>query len=108
MIKNLTPHDVTIIFNDGSTRVIPSSGVARAAQTSVDVAIVDGITICKMVFGDPVDLPDPAADVHLIVSVITANAAKAAGRITDDLLITADPVRDDDGKIIGCKRLARI
>lgn len=108
MIKNLTPHDVTIIFDDGSKRVIPSSGIARAAQKSVDVAIIEGIPICKMVFGDTVDLPDPELGVSLIVSVITANAAKAAGRITDDLLITADPVRDDDGKIIGCKRLARI
>lgn len=47
-------------------------------------------------------------NMYLIVSIITANAAKANGRRVDDLLITTDTVRDETGRIVGCKAFARI
>mgnify|MGYP003092115823 FL=1 len=61
-----------------------------------------------MKFGATEDLPAPEDGIYYIVSVITANAAKAEGRTTSDLVITADPVRDDSGRIIGCKRFALV
>lgn len=51
---------------------------------------------------------DVQQSLYLIVSIITANAAKANGRRVDDLLITTDTVRDETGRIVGCKAFARI
>ena len=107
-IVNLTPHAATVIGNDGEVvATFPSAGIARAAQTDVKVGEINGIPIVETTFGEVVDLPEPQEGVMLIVSIITLNAARAGGRPTDDLLITSGPVRDDSGRIIGCKALGR-
>lgn len=113
-IINLTPHSIDII-NDADVRIvsIPSSGVARADTDKTPAApvIVAGVEIPVVVveFGAPIDLPDPADGVQLIVSTITAQSAAQAGRTTADLL-TPDgaPVRDADGQILGVRALARV
>ena len=108
-IVNLTPHTVNIVAEDGTIKAeYPSEGNARASQVAEHVGELDGVELVSMKFGATENLPAPAEDVYYIVSAITANAAKAEGRTTDDLVITADPVRDDKGKIIGCKRFALI
>lgn len=108
-IRNLTPHTVTIVTEDGSIKAaFPSEGIARATQVAEHVGELDGIELVSMKFGKTEDLPAPENGVYYIVSVITANAAKAEGRGTDDLVITADLVRDADGRIIGCKRFALV
>lgn len=106
-VVNLTPHTVTVVGNNGN-RVFPSVGVARATQTATPVGSIDGIELVTMTFGTTEGLPAPVNGITYIVSVITANAAKAEGRTTDDLVITADPVRDEAGRIIGCRRFARV
>ena len=108
IIKNLTPHTVNIVAEDGSIVMFPSEGIARASQVAEHVGELDGIELVTMKFGATQDLPAPQEGVYYIVSVITANAAKAEGRGADDLVITADPVRDADGRIIGCKRFALV
>ncbi len=110
IIRNFTPHAVTIFDADGITPVatFPSGGVVRAQQTAQTVGSVNGIEVVQMQFGDVEGLPDPQSDVYLIVSLTAANAAKAHGRTTDDLLITADPVRNENGQIIGCKKFSCI
>ena len=108
IIKNLTPHTVTVFQEDGTTRIFPSLGNARASQTTVPDGTLDGIDLVKMEFGETTDLPEPEEGVYLIVSIITANAAQAQGRRTDDLLVTANPVRDANMRIIGCKSFARV
>ena len=108
-IRNLTPHAINIIAEDGTViSTFPSEGIARAAQKATPAFTLNGVDVVRMEFGRPVDLPDKEADVWLIVSIVTANAAKAYGRKTDDLLITADPVRDGEGRIVGCKHFATI
>ena len=107
-IVNLTPHTATVLDGEGNLIAeFPSAGVARAAQTDVQVGEIQGIPIVETTFGEVVDLPDPVEGVFLIVSIITLNAAKSGGRPTDDLLITSGPVRDESGRIIGCKALSR-
>ena len=101
-IKNLTPHTVSIINEDGTVKA------AFPSQTAEHVGELDGIELVSMKFGATEDLPAPEDGIYYIVSVITANAAKAEGRTTSDLVITADPVRDDSGRIIGCKRFALV
>ena len=110
MIKNLTPHRVAIVGADGAeVAVYPPSGlVARAAQADQPVGTVEGIEVVRTTFGAPTDLPDPEEGTWLIVSLATANAAKATGRTTDDLLLTSSPVRDDSGRIVGCRRFATL
>lgn len=108
IIKNLTPHTVNIVAEDGSIVMFPSEGIARASQVAEHVGELDGIELVSMKFGEPEDLPEYTEGTYYVVSIITANAAKAVGRRVDDLLITADPVRDADGRIIGCKRFALV
>lgn len=112
-IRNLTPHTINIISDNGDCLAqFPSEGIARARQTNVSAGDVlpDGmenpVPLVMTTFGEPDGLPDPKHGIMLVVSVITANAAKANGRNCDDLLLTCDPVRDEEGRIIGCKTLA--
>ena len=108
-IKNLTPHTVNIIGEDGALKAsFPSEGIARATQVAEYAGELEGVELVTMKFGATQDLPVPQEGIYYIVSVITANAAKAEGRGADDLVITADPVRDADGRIIGCKRFALV
>ena len=108
-ILNLTPHAVNIVKDGEELLSIPPSGVvARATQSDVTVGQVEGIEVVRTTFGDSTDLPDPVEGVWLVVSLATATAAKAAGRTVDDLLLTSGPVRDVDGRIIGCQRFARL
>jgi len=109
---NLTPHEVTIVDEDGNTLLaIPSSGVARAAQRDVPAGSIEteGVVVPVVIteFGETDGLPEPTEEVAFIVSIITLNAAKAQGRSTADLFITSGLVRDDKGQPIGCRALAR-
>lgn len=110
-ILNLTPHAITLMVPSGAPITFPPDGrVARAASISkpVDVLDLDGVEVevVSTEFGAPEGLPDPEHGVRLIVSAITAAAAKAAGRSVGDLLLVSDPVRDQEGRIVGCRRFA--
>lgn len=106
-IKNLTPHAIFIVDEDGNAvTVFESEGIARAEQKDEPAGELNGIPLVKSTFGKPIDLPEPEKDEFLIVSLVTANAAKAAGRTTEDLLLTSGLVRDEQGRIIGCKAFA--
>lgn len=108
-IVNLTPHEIKIVSEDGTVAAtFPSQGIARATQTAKVIGKLNGIEIVSMEFGKPENLPEFTDGIYYVVSVITANAAKATGREMSDLLITADPVRDEAGRIIGCRRFATI
>lgn len=106
MIKNLTPHDINIVSQDGSpVATIPYSGtVARVRQTTVPAGTIDGIPITRSEFGEVTGLPEPQAGIYYVVSLATAKAA--AHR--DDLLVTNQAVRDEHGNILGCQSLSRI
>lgn len=130
-IVNLTPHPVIIVREDddgpevGSVgfgpaaaeirysvveTIAPSGVVARARQIDEAAGEIDingvSVPLVTSTYGDPTDLPEPEEDTYYAVSILTAQAAKAAGRVTSDLLVTADPVRDEAGKIVGCRKFA--
>jgi len=131
-IRNLTPHAASIFVEDEEGPVTGSVGFGRAARTTTfrlvselasegnaranqsdenvgKVEVADEvINVVRTTFGTPVDLPEPQNGVMLLVSLITANAAKAAGRTTEDLLLTSNPVRDEAGKIMGCTQFAAL
>jgi len=111
-VVNLTPHQVNLVIDGDVVASLPSAGVARADQTDKVVGSLElngsTIAVVETVFGEVVDLPEPTEGVSFVVSFITANAARGQGRSTTDLLVTSGPVRDDQGRIIGCTRLARV
>ena len=103
MIRNLTPHDVNLYHGADVIATFPSEGIARASQYAAPMGTVDGFPLVSMTYREPVGLPEPEPGVYLIVSSLTAQAAKNYGRPTDDLLLTALPVRNGTGAIVGCQ-----
>lgn len=98
---NLTPHNVTIIKEDGNNVTVPSQGVARVSCTTTQVALsVEGIPLVKQTMGEVEGIPDQRKDIYYIVSRMVAAALPERM----DLVVPADLVRDDKGIIIGCKK----
>lgn len=103
-IINLTPHDINIIL-DNDTTTIPTSGqIARCKTNRIQIDMIDSIPINQTQFGQVTDLPNQQENIFYIVSALVANALPDRS----DLLIPDDTVRDNEGKIIGCKALARV
>lgn len=67
-----------------------------------------GIPVLSTVYRDPEGVPPYREGVMLIVSSITAQACRNAGRRTDDLLMAARKVRNESGRVIGCAAFAKI
>ena len=108
-IVNLTPHEVKVLDDDDNViATFPSVGVARARQHDVPAGEIESIPVVKTEFGEASGLPEPTEDAVFIVSRITVEAARAQGRTTDDLLTTSGAVRDDQGRIVGCRAFARL
>lgn len=110
-IVNLTPHALNLMPGgpDGPTVTIPPSGIVARCATSrvlVDTVTVDGITIPvnRTQFGAVTGLPDPQPDTIYIVSAVVAQAVPDR----PDVFIVDNAVRDDQGRIIGCRALAHI
>lgn len=106
MIINLTPHAVNLLKDDGAVQTFESAGVARASQQMIEAGEIEGVRIVRTTFGAPVNLPDPQEGTFYIVSAITVSSARANGRTVSDLLYTADAVRDEQGRIVGCRALS--
>jgi hypothetical protein len=100
-IINLTPHTINVVLED-RTIEIPSSGVARCSQSSQLVGEVNGIPLTATTFGEVIDLPEPTEDTLFIVSRLIMSACPER----NDLLCPNELVRDEEGKIIGCKSFA--
>ena len=105
VIVNLTPHDINLFRGDELVEKIVSSGTARVSVRSEKVGEINGYPISKNCYGEIIGLPEPQPGVFYVVSALVAQAA--AGRRTD-LLVVNDTVRDQDGRIIGCRGFARI
>ena len=110
-IVNLTPHALNLMpaGPTGPVVTIPPSGqVARCAtsRVQVDTITVDGIVVPvnQTRFGEVSDLPDPQPDTIFVVSALVAQAVPDR----QDVFIVDDAVRDEQGRIIGCRALAHI
>lgn len=104
-IVNLTPH--TLVFMDGDNNIIqsvPTSGIARCTQSRTQTGSVNGIPINSTSFGDVVGLPDPQLGTIFVVSALTAQAVPSRS----DVFITDDAVRDNQGRVVGCRALAHV
>ncbi len=105
-IFNYTPHTINL-FSKYKLVSFPSEGIARIAVTSdlKSVAINDYWTEKVMTdfvttqYGDVEGLPDPRPDTYYIVSAMVRNALPER----KDLLSPFDLVRDDEGRVVGCR-----
>ena len=104
---NLTPHEITLVREDGEVVKIPPSGqVARVKVEQEEIKKVAGIPVVRTKFGGVEGLPEPENGKIFIVSSIVAQAAAKLGR-TDVVAPDTSPqgvIRDENGRIIGVKR----
>ena len=106
-IINLTPHSVFIMDKQGNTiKEFPSAGTARAISILTQVGLMDDVPLARQDYGEPEGLPDPEEGFLYIVNSVIVAAARRAGRTLKDLLVTAEPVRDRQGGIVGYRYLA--
>ena len=106
-VVNLTLHPVTVYDDD---RVVaswqPSGSFARLVESHAPApAVLTGqgpVPVTEISYASTVaDLPDPVPGTVFLVSRVLAAAVTRA-----DLLFPADEVRDENGRIIGCRTLA--
>jgi len=107
-VINCTPHDVTIITTKGNITFPRSGIIPRLTEQQKKINSINSngikIDIMEKSFLEPEGLPEPQEGTIYIVSALVAGAVKHR----DDLVIPNDTIRDDQGRIIGCKNLARI
>jgi len=108
---NLTPHDITIMTDEGSVMNIPPSGtIARITLIKTDCATVEiGDTIIPVVRnqanGKITGLPK---QLQGTVYIVSRAVAEMAGNRRDDLYFPDSSIRDDSGNIVACRCLCQV
>lgn len=119
-IVNLTPHAITVLRDGEEIAVYEASGcIARCesdtvvvGEITVVVGKIAGIPLTETTFGEPYlidrdkvkhELPKRQDGTFYIVSALVARAAQR-----EDFIIVNDTVRDDNGRIVGCRSFARV
>ena len=98
-IVNVTPHAISVLGQDGNTRVFPPSGTpARVSSRSVAMTAIDGMAVVKTVFGEVENLPVPEEGTFFVVSGLVLDTSRRP-----DLLAPGELIRDPEGKPLGCK-----
>jgi hypothetical protein len=107
---NLTPHDITI-FGDDDTEVttIPTSGVvARIAESAEGTEPIDGVATTQVVLGQIQGLPESEDGTVYVVSMPLLMGMRAMGDQRLDVRYPYGQVRDEQGRIKGCRSLATL
>jgi hypothetical protein len=100
---NLTPHAVTILDADGSTAATyPATGQAARITTEA-IGTAGDVTTVR--YGRLAGLASPAKDTTYIVSLVCLLALQGTRA---DVVAPWGEVRDDNGRIIGCRGLHRL
>ena len=102
-IVNMTPHTVNMVSETGEKIAdYISEGEIRLTQETKQIGTINGVPLTKTTFGDVQGLPEEKEGIFYIVSRLVMTACSSR----NDLLVPNDIVRDDEGKIIGCKSFA--
>lgn len=103
-ILNCTPHSLCFVNDAGEViRTVEPSGILPRVSSAITVVgNIDGIPDEVTSYGEVVGLPEKQDDTILVVS------AMVAARLPDrsDIRIPGRQVRDDQGRIIGCRSLS--
>lgn len=105
-IFNLTPHAINIVDDDNNIirTIEPAGTIARVSAKTVRSGEFDGIPLTRTEFGEVVDLPEPTEDTVFVVSSIVASRVPHRS----DVFIPNESVRDEKGRIVGCRSLGHI
>jgi hypothetical protein len=109
-IMNLTPHSITITNESGIPlfTVEPSGVIARVSARTIVMGSVDvgeiQIPITGTTYGEIEGLPDPKNGIIYVVSSLVAQ--RCSNR--QDIFIPNESVRDENGRIVGCRSLGRV
>jgi len=100
---NTTPHPVHVLNRDGEVVLtIPAAPQPLRLEERVEaLGDLAGVPLVKKTLAADISLPEPQDGVYYIVSLAVAQAARRP-----DLLVPDDLVRDDQGRILGCRRFA--
>ena len=103
---NLTPHTVNILLESSKVINIQPSGVAPRIEQENHLLGVEicGVPVSKAVYGKTQNLPEEQNGVCYIVSKMVVDANPSRG----DLFYPNDIVRDEKGRIIGCKSITNL
>lgn len=109
-VINLTPHTINLVTEDGTQLLsLESQGVARVASTTEVVGYlqVGGVAVPQThtTFGEVEGLPDLTSGVGYVVSNMIISALAQQGIRRNDLFTPGLQVRDDQGRVIGCRSL---
>lgn len=105
-LVNLTPHPVKILDGNGEV-IFEAEGCGkppRAKEVREEIDIVRGIPVNRVYHGGVEGLPEPDGETGYIVSRIIAEACPRR----TDLYVPDETVRDEQGRIIGCRALAEV
>jgi len=96
---NCTPHEIRLVVGEGEEFTFPPSGtIVRVETDSEPVLHVGRATIMTEFPGKVVGLPDPIPGKFFIVSAMVRVACP--DRL--DVVSPGAPMRDVEGRIIGC------
>lgn len=109
-LVNLTPHTINLVAEDGTQLLsLESQGIARVASTTEIVGYlqVDGVAVPQThtTFGEVEGLPEQAPGVGYVVSNMIISALAQQGIHRTDLFTPGLQVRDEQGRVIGCRSL---
>ena len=121
-ILNMTPHAINIITEIGTVTIEPSGFTIRVSQSTVSsgsLVVDEGIIpLSATEFSDEILIVDsngatvsfeqPLWFENIIVSRIAASALAAAGHTDINCFVPNEMVRDDSGRIIGCRSLTQV
>ena len=103
-LLNATPHVLNIVQSDGSVLTLEASGICpRCASSEIVDQAIGLIQVTRQTLGEVEGLPDPVPGLYFIVSRLVASATER-----EDLLVPGPLVRDDQGRVVGCKGLSRL
>jgi len=121
-IINMTPHPINVITDIGTVTIEPSGFAIRVSQSTVSAGslVVDEgiIPLSATQFSEEIVIVDSEGGIipieqawftNAIVSRIAASALAAVAGHTDiNCFVPNEMVRDDSGRIIGCRSLTQV
>ena len=101
-VRNLTPHDVVVVREDGSTLVYKPEPTPARVDVCLEAVESDSeFPMFSESYGKVVGLPKSEYGTVLIVSGLVCSAMP--NRF--DLVHPVGLVRDNEGRVVGCKGL---
>lgn len=104
-LVNLTPlpHPVVVVGANGVVVLTapPSGTILRLSEITVPVGEIQGVPVVRKTLDPAAGLPPREEGTFYIVSLPVAQATRR-----EDFLVPDDLVRDQEGRVLGCRRFA--